>query len=123
MTGCKGFKGQGVRHRCDHLLVMCSFTRQVWSAILTYLQIQHIPVGHQTLPEWWTQLRQLLPAAKRHGFDRLFALVSWHIWKERNARVFRNEEEQLQQLLTTIKFEADLWITAGARHLGCLRDS
>lgn len=66
------------------------------------------------------QLRRLLPATKRRGFDSLFTFISWHIWKEMDARLFRNEEVQLQQLLMNIKFEVDLLIAAGARYLGCL---
>lgn len=69
------------------------------------------------------RLRRLLPATKQRGFDSLFALAAWHIWKERNARLFRGKEEQVQQLLMVIKQEADLWIQAGARRLASLRDA
>jgi hypothetical protein len=52
--------------------------------------------------------------------DSLFALVSWEIWKERNARCFRQDANLLPQLLQIIKAQADLWAKAGAVHLRSL---
>jgi hypothetical protein len=47
------------------------------------------------------------------------ALVSWHVWKERNARCFRGSLVSVQELLL-IKDEGDRWIQAGAKGLGSL---
>jgi hypothetical protein len=44
--------------------------------------------------------------------------VAWELWKERNARFFRNEAATNAQFIAKIKQIADLWIEAGARHLG-----
>jgi predicted negative regulator of RcsB-dependent stress response len=46
--------------------------------------------------------------------DFLFALVSWQLWKERNAHCFREASSSLADLLQIIKAEADNWIQAGA---------
>ena len=45
-------------------------------------------------------------------------LVSWVIWNERNARVFRQKSAPPQILLSIIEDEANLWIKAGAKKLG-----
>ena len=45
-------------------------------------------------------------------------LVSWVIWNERNARVFRQKSAPPQILLNIIVDEANLWIKAGAKKLG-----
>jgi hypothetical protein len=45
-------------------------------------------------------------------------LVSWMIWKERNARVFDNKCAPPTILFEIFKNEARLWITIGAKHLG-----
>ena len=57
---------------------------------------------------------------KRKGFDSLFALISWQLWKGRNARTFRNDNQQTLMVCRLIKFEGDNWIAAGATNLGCL---
>ncbi|KAF8772420.1 hypothetical protein HU200_005781 [Digitaria exilis] len=58
--------------------------------------------------------------SKQKGFDSLFAIVSWQLWKERNAWVFRGAESQPAELLRRIQKEGEDWISAGAKHLGCL---
>jgi hypothetical protein len=65
--------------------------------------------------EWWIHRWH---REKRKGTDSLFTLVAWEPWKERNTRLFRNEAATSAQLLVTIKQIADLWIEAGAHHLG-----
>ncbi|KAG2541988.1 hypothetical protein PVAP13_9NG670114 [Panicum virgatum] len=52
--------------------------------------------------------------------QELFAPVAWHIWKERNARLFRGDSLDHQQLLRKIKTDADMWVAAGAKSLGSL---
>ncbi|KAF8704861.1 hypothetical protein HU200_031100 [Digitaria exilis] len=48
-----------------------------------------------------------MPSSKKKGFDSLFALVSWQLWKERNARVFRGAESQPAELLRRIQKEGE----------------
>ena len=50
----------------------------------------------------------------------MFALIAWEIWKERNARCFRGAATQITAIKATIKLQAELWVQAGAKHLGCL---
>ena len=47
-------------------------------------------------------------------------LVSWEIWKERNARIFRNAATPTTIIVTRIKEEAHMWTLAGAKHLSSL---
>ncbi|RLN18201.1 hypothetical protein C2845_PM02G10120 [Panicum miliaceum] len=44
-------------------------------------------------------------------------LVSWLIWKERNARIFNGIEQSLSQLIRGILEEGSNWIQAGASKL------
>ena len=70
--------------------ICSSPARQVWWTILdalhTYLPAQPADLS---LQEWWRLLRSSWSGDKRKGFNSLFALVTWEIWKESNARVFR----------------------------------
>jgi hypothetical protein len=50
----------------------------------------------------------------------LFALVSWQVWKECNARCFRGSTTTVAELLQIIKDEGNRWVDAGASGLGDL---
>lgn len=104
----------------EHMLVRCSYSLQIWWPLLQQLDFTTINPGTGTLQDWWMLLRAQLAGGKRKGFDSLFALTSWQIWKERNARVFRGAESQSTEVLCRIKREGQDWIAAGATHLGCL---
>lgn len=62
-------------------------------------------------------MRSLFTGVMCNSMDFLFALVSWQLWKERNAHCFREASSSLADLLQIIKAEADNWIQAGAMAL------
>jgi len=105
----------------DHLFASCSVTLQVWHAIFATLGVNlSLPRIACSIMERWLEFRALLPGNWQKGFDTLFALVCWRIWKERNGRIFRAQVSTLPQMLISIKSEAELWVLAGAKRLGCL---
>lgn len=60
----------------------------LYAQLLNNLSAFNLQGGdHMTVQEWWFHLRSQLPGAKRKGFDTLFTLVAWQLWKERNARL------------------------------------
>jgi hypothetical protein len=103
----------------DHLLCECPFTREVWFHILHAIGLQLPPPAH-SVRQWWHRLRHSALAYRHRGLDTLFALTSWEIWKECNARCFRQAETSVAQVLQVIKAQADLWTLAGAKHIRSL---
>jgi hypothetical protein len=103
----------------DHMLSCCPFTRELWFHICTALG-KHLPQPNHSVLSAWRQLRREWHGCQRKGFDSLFALVSWQVWKERNARCFRSATTSVTDLLLVIRAEADQWIRAGAKNLGVL---
>lgn len=77
-----------------------------------------IPQAASTTLSWWKRLRSAVVEHKRAGMDSLVALVSWHVWKERNARCFRASATSVPNLLQVIHDEGQRWIQAGACRLG-----
>ncbi|KAG0512540.1 hypothetical protein BDA96_10G022900 [Sorghum bicolor] len=69
------------------------------------------------LVDWWQESRAFLPQQPRRGFDSLVVLVSWTLWKERNARTFDNISSTPTQTLAKVKEEANAWLAAGFRGL------
>ncbi|KAM3229105.1 hypothetical protein ACQJBY_060183 [Aegilops geniculata] len=66
--------------------------------------------------DWWTKL-SLARSPSRKGMASLFMLVSWELWKERNARVFINTSTSSSIIVDKILDEASLWVSAGAKGL------
>jgi hypothetical protein len=70
-------------------------------------------LGDGGVSAWWLQRRLLLDSVKRRGFDSLVLLVSWEVWKERNARIFRNEVSTAAAIAKRVHDEGSQWIDAG----------
>ena len=63
-----------------------------------------------SLKNWWLHM-----TASRKAIASITLLVSWEIWNERNARVFRNKHVPSFVIFDLIKNEAKLWVTAGTK--------
>jgi hypothetical protein len=65
-------------------------------------------------------VRELWPPGARKGGDSLFTLVTWEVWKERNARCFRSEASSVDAVVSSALGVASEWVRAGAKALGCI---
>ena len=68
---------------------------------------------------WWTNITSS-EHVPRSAVRSLALLVTWEIWRERNARVFKNHETSALGLLAKIKSEVTAWVAAGAKALESL---
>ena len=68
----------------DHLLVQCSFNRDVWHRLLNPLGLQSlVPSANEfSFVDWWVTSRKRLPKDHNKAFDSFVLLVAWMIWKE-----------------------------------------
>jgi hypothetical protein len=57
--------------------------------------------------------RDVTPSRLRRGLDSTLLLVSWCIWKERNATVFDGRSSTVSQLVGKVMQVMDEWISAG----------
>jgi hypothetical protein len=97
----------------DHLLVGCVFTRDLWFRLLWPRGWEPLlPSLGCRLSAWWMNSRSLLPANLRMSFDSMLLLVSWQVWKERNARVFNRTACSVEQTRRALLEEADEWVAA-----------
>jgi hypothetical protein len=100
---------------CDHILVNCSYAKQLWWDALITLDCTCSFASQQlTLQDWWSHGRCLQAKERRKGFDTLFMLIIWLLLKERNARLFDQRSSSADQLLQLIKLEIRIWVEAGA---------
>ncbi|KAF6999229.1 hypothetical protein CFC21_015291 [Triticum aestivum] len=73
----------------------------------------------ESAKEWWS-LNATTKTQFRRPLISLMLLISWEIWKERNARVFRNVAVPVGVIVAKIKEECSLWGLAGAKYLRTL---
>jgi hypothetical protein len=75
--------------------------------------------NHGTVKEWWMSFIYS-NGVRRKSLVSLILLVSWEVWKERNARVFHKVATMPNIVVTKIRGETALWSLAGAKHLGSI---
>jgi hypothetical protein len=108
----------------QHLLLTCVFTRQCWALISQQLSLAIAGPATLTtsLSAWWCSTIKSAPRECRKGLNTLIILVTWEIWKHRNACVFEGAQPSVQWLLQTVSSERVLWCLAGASKLKELLD-
>ena len=109
---CKEFSG--------HLLYKCRLTIRIWKEILTWCGCHDIVpaqwVNEASVEVLWTKLT-LDHGVARNAMSSLLMLISWKVWNERNARIFRHVASPVAIVVSRIK-EARAWCLAGAKILG-----
>ena len=73
-------------------------------------------VASYSVEAWWASTCDK-DTPNRQAKASLAMLVSWTIWNERNARVFKHKSAPPTILLASIETEANLWVIAGAKKL------
>ncbi|GLJ07337.1 hypothetical protein SUGI_0064720 [Cryptomeria japonica] len=86
----------------DHLLYWCSYSKKVWDWLLGNLRLES--VRNQSLKSF---LLAWPSSIKKSKWSIMWvvspALLVWHIWKERNQRIFNEEALPYDTLIPKIK--------------------
>ena len=105
----------------NHMLVNCSFAKEIWWTVLSWMECSCSFPEPMQLHQWWNHVRFMQVKERRRGLDTLVMLILWSLWKERNARLFDGHSSTILEVQERIKVDIKLWIDAGATRLGCLR--
>ena len=88
---------------------------RVCTEVVTWLGIQDHSLQtwrhEDTVQDWWHI---------KKAIGSVLMLLIWEIWKERNARVFRNTASPTTIITAKIKEEAHLWALAEAKHMSAI---
>jgi hypothetical protein len=99
----------------------CVFNREVWAILLAKLHLHDVVlVREEDVMDWWLHNRKIVAKHVRRGFDSLFFLVGWRLWKERNSRIsrtFLRPATDATTLAVSIMAEAEEWCVAGYKQL------
>ena len=103
-----------------HILFECRYSKRIWNAAASWLSRpslgQDMGSGRPTVLQYWHSTAKS-PTACPKGLKTAIILITWEIWKERNARAFNNVATMPTVLFQKIKDESKNWIMAGAKHL------
>lgn len=102
----------------DHLMTECPISRIIWKQVRSfYGSGRRAGFWTKFLSEWFSELAGSSSSTKAKGARSLIILVCWSIWREHNARIFVGQEKGEASLISEIKYEAQLWASAGANLL------
>ena len=89
-----------VQDTAAYLFFQCRFTTRFWKAVKVWLGIHDIqPVDWNavaTMKDWWTNIINA-KGQNSKALVSLVMLISWEIWIEMSARVFRNHASLLDR--------------------------
>lgn len=107
-----------------HLLANCSFVKAVWMLVLNYCRLPATlcpPVSDvASLTTWWTAATETVPQQHRHAWSSVVQLVWWTVWKERNARIFRQHASSHHEVFYRFKDDLSAWVLAGRKKTATL---
>ncbi|XP_028074331.1 uncharacterized protein LOC114276709 [Camellia sinensis] len=105
---------QEARESLDHVMLHCSFTWKIWSAIIDWWGIQWvIPKSIEGLLIWWLgwKFRKKVNLV----WKTLPAAVLWSVWSYRNECVFKAVQPNFQALCECIKVRLAMWMRSQFR--------
>jgi hypothetical protein len=74
------------------------------------------PHMDNNLEKWWSAVRARVRTSDRRKFDALIILVARTLWKQRNAQVFGNVQQQwsTERIVDSIQDKFRMWVLAFA---------
>jgi exonuclease III len=99
----------GLNSRARRTAVKDVFVLQQVSVVC----LQETKVVVFSLPMMWMDAGRFVPSHSRRGFDSVALLVSSHLRRECNSRVFANVVTSASQAARVVLEEGDEWVVAG----------
>lgn len=89
----------------EHITLRCSYAREVWYLFQgTSDRIYNVMHSANSVSDWWKRLYMHIGAPSKAAEETsLVAYIAWHLWKERNRRVFENVELTSRALVNLIQ--------------------
>ena len=93
-----------VLESASHLLLGCPFAKEVWQLIASVQpRVAAIALSCQSVKEWWRRLCTEGRRAARKEEIGVGVYVAWHLWKERNWRIFQGLSLSANGILQLIR--------------------
>ena len=104
---CQLCKREG--ETATHLFFQCRYTIRIWNMVISWLGLSTCSTSQwhtfDSMHDWWESVIYT-NGTRRKSLASLIMLVSWEVWNERNARVFRHISTMPTVIFERIKTEA-----------------
>jgi len=102
-----------------HLFLHCEVVLAIWRKVLDWLNINFI-TPHNLFSHFacWSESNNSRHLVK--AFCLIWHAVIWSIWKERNARIFKNQVKNVDEVFGDFKVLSWCWALSGLRISHCL---
>lgn len=109
--GCQTCQGGEVESLL-HKLFQCPYAKRVWDCVASATGYQLMVQGEDVAEVWQASANRakVLERGKKKQWAAKFICACWHIWKNRNAVIFREEHIPPQILAGRIIEEMVLWL-------------
>lgn len=102
------------------LSLLCSFTKIVWSQILSReqfdVQLMQPSQDHPHLKNWWEEAAAKMSKEEKWRFNGMLIYKLWNLWKERTRRIFQSVQEPDSR--SPLELKRILYIKRGLWHGG-----
>jgi hypothetical protein len=89
-----------------HLVLDCPFAREVWfKAGADFPLAAHAALNASSILDWWTKIRALKKKGREPDKCSAAVYIAWHLWIERNNRIFQAKARSSPSLLLLAKHE------------------
>ncbi|XP_075107179.1 uncharacterized protein LOC107766925 [Nicotiana tabacum] len=85
----------------SHLFFICGVSATIWKKLLMWLGIRRPPMNWEDELQW-AKLNARGRSPKAEVFRIMLAAVVYHVWKERNYKVFRGTKQNTEILIRQI---------------------
>ncbi|TVU33381.1 hypothetical protein EJB05_25195, partial [Eragrostis curvula] len=93
-----------------HLSLNCTYARQVWEIISSWshniVQVPEMDIG--SIQEWWNKNVERVPKDQKRLKAAVMIYTAWHIWNERNRRIFTSTALQPPDVARMIREDMSL---------------
>lgn len=105
-----------------HLFWECPMSKEIWRRISDWPGCRRLALLAATNDSITSaqRVRSLLQQSRSNlkaKLKTMIFLVTWHIWTERNNRIFRHTTNQVNGVIAAIRCDMDSWRLAGAKCL------
>ncbi|KAJ0519950.1 putative reverse transcriptase zinc-binding domain-containing protein [Helianthus annuus] len=99
----------------DHVLLECTFAKQIWEAILGWLKCSEI-IFSESLKQVLQGVSELQRGRNKRKIIHAIVLETiWKLWKVRNDKIFNGKSGVIQSVIEDIKEESYQYVKERSR--------
>uniref|UniRef100_A0A1S4C8E5 Reverse transcriptase zinc-binding domain-containing protein n=1 Tax=Nicotiana tabacum TaxID=4097 RepID=A0A1S4C8E5_TOBAC len=95
----------------DHLFGQCEFTQQVWTKMCNWMEKQFQGFTNWQQFSQWSVICAKGKTQHAQVFRMVYAEVAYHIWMERNRRIFEQKSRVWEQITKEIAYVVSVRVT------------